>query len=259
MKIASWNVNSLKVRLPHVLDWLTQQQPDALGLQELKMDTPVFPHAAFEAIGYHCAVMGQKTYNGVAWLVKNESHERVFSQEEIGFEGWIDPQARAIGIQLNGITLMDWYVPNGQAVGSEKYLYKLEWLNAAQQHIKNTLAKNDKLIIVGDFNIAPADADVYDPVAWGEGILCSPPERAAFQSLLACGLHDSFRLFEQPEKSYTWWDYRQGGFRRNQGLRIDHILISESLKASALRCWIDPSPRALERPSDHTPIILELS
>ncbi len=258
MKIASWNVNSLKVRLPHVLAWLESERPDALGLQELKMDTPAFPHDAFEAIGYRAIVWGQKTYNGVAWLLRQDILENSLIGET-GFIDWPDEQARALTITWQEYVLMVWYVPNGQTVDSEKYLYKLQWLEAAQRMLAQALAKHEKLIVVGDFNIAPADEDVYDPIAWGDAVLCSPAERAAWQKLLATGLHDSFRLFDQPERSFSWWDYRQGGFRRDQGLRIDHILISNALKPSAQRCWIDRTPRTWERPSDHAPIVLELA
>jgi len=253
MKLATWNVNSLKVRLPHVLDWLATAQPDALCLQELKLEDKAFPVAEIEAAGYGVAFSGQKTYNGVAILARHELTD--VSRDIPGFE---DPQKRVIAATVGDVRLICGYFPNGQEVGSDKYEYKLKWLAALTGWLRDELARHPQLALLGDYNIAPDDRDVHDPAAWQGRILCSEPERAAFRALLDLGLSDAFRLFEQPEKSFSWWDYRMMGFRRNLGLRIDHVLLSPPLAATCIACSIDKAPRKLERPSDHAPVIAEL-
>jgi exodeoxyribonuclease-3 len=253
MKIATWNVNSLKVRLPHVLDWLAANPVDALCLQETKQQDADFPQAELEAAGYHSVFAGQKTYNGVAILSREPATDVQF-----GIPGFDDEQKRVIAATVGDVRVVCVYIPNGQEVGSDKYAYKLKWLAALHDWLRQELAKHPRLALLGDYNIAPEDADLYDPKGWEGKVLVSEPERDAFRALLALGLRDSFRLFEQPEKSYSWWDYRMMAFRRNMGLRIDHILISESLVASCKGCVIDKTPRKLERPSDHTPVVAEL-
>ena len=251
-KIASWNVNSLKVRLPQVLDWLHQYPVDVLGLQELKMTNDQFPLEEINAAGYEAAFNGQKTYNGVALLSRTPATNLL-----VDLPDFDDPQKRVIGAEYNGVFVLNLYVPNGSDLESDKYQYKLAWLDHLQNLVKDLLKNYPQLCIVGDFNIAPKDEDVHDPEQWQGKVLVSPAEREHFFQLLDQGLHDSFRLFEQSEKSFTWWDYRAAGFRRNLGLRIDHVLISEQLKQSCQRCHIDVSPRTWERPSDHTPIVAE--
>lgn len=252
MKVASWNVNSIKVRLEHVLDWLDVTKPDVLGLQELKMQTDAFPADAFKEVGYHAAVDGQKTYNGVALLSKTEPNDVVRAIPD--FE---DAQKRAIAGTFGDTRIINLYCPNGQAVDSEKYDYKLSWFAALTKWIKHELADHEKVVVMGDFNIAPDDRDVHDPEEWAGKILCSDKERAALQSLLDLGLSDSFRLFDQPEEAFSWWDYRAAGFRRNRGLRIDLLLVTEAIKATATASQIDKEPRTLERPSDHAPVFVE--
>lgn len=252
MKIATWNVNSMKVRLPHVLEWLDSAQPDVLVLQEIKQVTEMFPTEALSEVGYQSIANGQKTYNGVAVISKSEPLDPVLE-----FPDFDDPQRRVLAATIDGVRVIDLYVPNGSEVGSEKYAYKLNWLATLNTFLQNELAKHDKLVVLGDFNIAPADEDVYDAEKWGEGILCSPPERDALKSLLDLGLTDVFRNFEQPEKSFSWWDYRAAGFRRNAGLRIDLILASDAMNQACTSSTIDKEPRAWERPSDHTPVIAE--
>lgn len=252
MKVATWNVNSLKVRLPHLLGWLADQQPDVVCLQETKQQDADFPHAELQAAGYHSVFSGQKTYNGVAIL----SREPI-GDVQTGIPGLADEQKRVIAATVAGVRIICVYIPNGQEVGSDKYAYKLRWLDALHALLKDELQKYPKLALLGDYNIAPEDRDVYDPVAWKDKVLCSVPERDAFRGLLALGLHDAFRLHESGDKLYSWWDYRMMAFRRNQGLRIDHILISNALQCS--ECHIDKAPRKLERPSDHTPVIAEVN
>lgn len=252
MKIATWNVNSLKVRLPHVLDWLVANQPDALCLQETKTEDANFPAEELLQAGYRAVFSGQKTYNGVAILSKTEAQDVV-----TGIPGYSDEQKRVIAATIDGVRVVCVYIPNGQSVDSDKYRYKLSWLTALQTWLKEELARYPKLALLGDYNIAPEDRDVYDPQAWQGNVLVSEPERAAFDELVQLGLRDSFRLFEQPEKAYSWWDYRMMAFRRNMGLRIDHILISGALECTS--CTIDRSPRKLERPSDHTPVVAEVA
>ncbi len=253
MKIATWNVNSLKVRLPHVLDWLASEQPDALCLQETKTEDKGFPFAELEAAGYHAFHNGQKTYNGAAILTRTEPTD---VQRDI--PGFADEQKRVIAATLGDTRLICAYIPNGSEVGSDKYAYKLRWLEALTAWLKDELARYPKLALLGDYNIAPDDRDVHDPAAWRDKILCSVPERAAFQGLIDLGLTDAFRQFEQAEGSFSWWDYRMAGFRRNLGLRIDHILLSAPLAATCSECRIDKAPRKLERPSDHAPVIATL-
>ena len=254
MKIATWNVNSLKVRLPHVLEWLSANDPDVLVLQEIKQTTEVFPTEALSEIGYRSIASGQKTYNGVAVISKADAADVVTD-----FPGFDDPQRRILAATIDGVRIVDLYIPNGQEVGSEKYAYKLSWLDALSGFLAHELSVHERLVVLGDFNIAPADEDVYDPEKWGESILCSPAERAALKNLIGLGLTDVFRTFEQPEKSFSWWDYRAAGFRRNAGLRIDLILTSDSMTAACQKSYIDKEPRAWERPSDHTPVIAEFA
>lgn len=254
MRIASWNVNSLKVRLPQVLIWLARQQPDALCLQELKLEDANFPVAAIEAAGYRAAYAGQKTYNGVAILSRTPA-----ANSACGIDGFEDEQRRVIAADVDGVRLVCAYVPNGQSVDSDKYRYKLRWLAAFSGWLERELARHPRLAVLGDFNIAPEDRDVYDPKAWEGQVLVSPPERDAFRRLIELGFQDGFRLFEQADKSYTWWDYRMNGFKRNLGLRIDHILLSPGLAANCTRCSIDLEPRRHERPSDHAPVVAEFT
>ena len=253
MKIATWNVNSLNVRLPHVLDWLTSEKPDVLCLQETKQEDSKFPYEALKEAGYNAIHSGQKTYNGVAILTPHTIEDPHF-----GITDYADEQKRVISATINGIRIICAYIPNGQSLDSDKYQYKLGWLKALNSFVASELKQHPKLALLGDYNIAPEDRDVHDPKAWEGQVLVSEPEREAFKQLITLGLHDGFRLFEQEEKSFSWWDYRMAGFRRNLGLRIDHILVSDALKASCQRAWIDKAPRKLERPSDHTPVVLEL-
>lgn len=254
MKIAAWNVNSLKVRLPQLLEWLDARQPDVVCLQETKVEDQNFPNADIQAAGYEVAFSGQKTYNGVALLSRAGLNDVV-----CGNPHFPDPQKRLVAATVNGIRIVCAYVPNGQALDSDKYAYKLAWLKALETWLAEQLAVNPKLALAGDFNIAPEDRDVHNPAAWEGQILCSAPERAAFQRLLALGLNDSFRLFEQPEKSFSWWDYRMLGFQKNQGLRIDHILLSAPLAAHCKTAGIDREMRKKERPSDHAPVTADLA
>ena len=259
MKIASWNVNSLNVRLPHLLDWLAQAQPDIVALQETKLEDAKFPAEALAQAGYHSVFTGQKTYNGVA-IVSRMSSVPEPEDIQIGIPGFEDPQARVLAASYGGLRIIDLYVVNGQAVGSEKYDYKLRWLAAAHDWIAAEYARHPELIVLGDFNIAPDDRDVHDPAIWNENsILTSTAERAALQGLLDLGLVDSYRLFEQPPEQFSWWDYRAAGFRRNLGLRIDLVLASQALKPRISAAGIDREPRTWERPSDHTPVWLELA
>ena len=254
MKIATWNVNSLNVRLPHVLEWLSAHEPDVLVLQEIKQVTEAFPEQALAEAGYKSAASGQKTYNGVATISRQEPLDPVTD-----FPGFEDPQRRILATTISGVRVIDLYVPNGQTVGSEKYQYKLRWLEALRGFLKEELESHPNLVVLGDFNIAPEDRDVYDPVKWGDAVLCSPPERQALGDLLKLGLHDVFRRFDQAEKSFSWWDYRAAGFRRNAGLRIDLILASSAMAGVCQASYIDKEPRTWERPSDHAPVIAEFS
>ena len=253
VKLATWNVNSLNVRLSHVLDWLRDNPIDVLCLQETKQEDSKFPYIELKEAGYLAIHNGQKTYNGVAILSKHE-----MTEIEHGIAGFEDEQKRVISATINGVRIICVYIVNGQAVDSEKYEYKMRWLEALHNWLAKELIRFPKLILLGDYNIAPEDRDCHDPTAWLGQILVSPAEREAFQKLLQLGLHDSFRLFEQTDKSFSWWDYRMMGFRRNFGMRIDHILVSDALKSACISAMIDKTPRKLERPSDHTPVILEL-
>ena len=252
MRVATWNVNSLKVRLPHVLDWLSTADCDVLCLQETKLTDDKFPQAELEAAGYTTAFTGQKTYNGVA-IVSRLALEDVVAD----LPDFSDPQKRVIAATVAGTRIVCAYFPNGQSLDSDKYRYKLDWLDAMQAYIGALLPHHPKLALLGDYNIAPEDRDVHDPKAWEGQVLVSPPERAHFEALKAQGLVDCFRLFEQPEKLFSWWDYRMLGFRRNAGMRIDHILASTALASTCSACVIDKEPRRKEQPSDHTPVIAD--
>ncbi|MCO5976644.1 exodeoxyribonuclease III [Ideonella oryzae] len=254
MQFATWNVNSLAVRLPQLLDWLSAHPVDALVLQETKLTDDKFPQAEIEAAGYQVAFHGQKTYNGVALLSRSAATEITKN-----IPGLADEQARVIAGTVGDTRVIGAYFPNGQAPGSEKFAYKMQWLEALQAWVREELDRHPQLVLMGDFNIAPEDRDVYDPVAWAGQIHCTPEERAHFQQLLGLGLSDAFRLFEQPAKSWSWWDYRNLAFRKNQGLRIDHILVSPALKPRVTACEIDKAPRKNERPSDHAPVIVTLA
>ncbi len=254
MKIATWNVNSLRVRLPHVLQWLAAVQPDVLAIQETKTVDAQFPLAELQAAGYTVVFAGQKTYNGVAILSKSPATDVMTDIPDLD-----DPQRRILAATLDGVRVVNLYVVNGSEVGSDKYAYKLDWLAQVTAWLQQQAALYPKLVVLGDFNIAPEDRDVHDPIAWGDGILCSPAERAALQAIQAVGLSDTFRQFAQPEKSFSWWDYRAAGFRRNHGLRIDLILASKPLADACQSCVIDREPRTWEKPSDHTPVIAEFA
>jgi exodeoxyribonuclease-3 len=254
MKIATWNVNSLNVRLPHVLEWLATAEPDVLVLQEIKQVTEAFAAEKFAEAGYKGIASGQKTYNGVAVISRNEAADIITD-----FPGFEDPQRRILAASIDSVRVINLYIPNGNSVGSEKYNYKMSWLTALRNFLKDEMSHHDKLVVLGDFNIAPDDRDVHNPEQWGEDILCSPPERAALQALIDLGLSDVFRQFDQAEKSFSWWDYRAAGFRRNAGLRIDLILASKALSDNCTASYIDREPRIWERPSDHTPVIAEFT
>jgi exodeoxyribonuclease-3 len=253
-RIATWNVNSLNVRLPQVLEWSRAQQPDVLALQETKLTDPDFPTLDIAEAGYQAVFSGQKTYNGVAILSRRPAGEVVTE-----LPGPNDPQRRVLGATIGNIRVINLYVPNGQSVGSDKYAYKLAWLDRLAIWVEAELRRYPRLAVVGDFNIAPEDRDVHDPAAWAGQVLCSEAERTAFQRLLDLGLRDAFRLFPQAEGSFSWWDYRAAAFRRNLGLRIDHILVSPALAAVCTACQVDKTPRRLERPSDHAPVIAEFA
>ncbi len=252
MKIATWNINSIRVRLPHVLDWLAQQTPDALCLQETKVIDEDFPVDDFRRAGYTAVYAGQKTYNGVAILSRTPATDVMRALPKA--EG---VQQRLIAATVDGVRIVNVYVPNGEAVDSDKYGYKLSWLKALRVWLKTELEAHPKLALLGDFNIAPEERDVHDPKQWEGHVLFSDQEREAFRALLADGLVDVFRKFDQPAASFSWWDYRMGAFRRDLGLRIDHILTSRALANTCRACHIDKTPRALERPSDHAPVIAE--
>ncbi len=253
MRLAAWNVNSLKIRLPQVADWLSTNQPDVLCLQETKIEDEKFPLAEIQAAGYYAIFSGQKTYNGVAILSKQQGKETISA-----IPAFYDIQKRVLAATIDNVRVICVYAPNGQSVDSDKYRYKLEWLAAFNNWLKDELVRCPQLAVLGDLNIAPEDRDVHDPQAWEGNVLVSPQERQAFRELLKLGLKDSFRLFEQPEKSYSWWDYRLGAFRRNLGLRIDHILLSSALAPRCKSSTIDTKPRQAERPSDHAPVLAEI-
>ena len=254
MKIATWNVNSLKVRLPQVLSWLEQQQPDVLALQETKLSDENFPLEAITAAGYQVAFSGQKTYNGVAILARSGILDPVTDPP-----GLDDAQRRILAGTVNGVRIVNLYVVNGEAVESEKYAYKLDWLRRVHLWLQDELEANPKMIVLGDFNIAPEDRDVHDPELWRGKVLCSEPEREALQRILDLGLADCFRLQEQPAEQFSWFDYRAASFRRNLGLRIDLVLASAPLLQHCRHSAIDLEPRAWERPSDHAPVIAEFA
>lgn len=254
MKIATWNVNSLNVRLPHVLQWLASEQPDVLCLQELKLEDAKFPLSALADAGYQAVFSGQKTYNGVAILARHD-----VSDVQVGIPAYADEQRRVIAATVQGVRVVCAYFPNGQSLDSDKYQYKLHWLQQLQDWLAGELQRWPRLVLAGDYNIAPEDRDVHDPAAWVGQVLVSEPEREAFRNLQALGLVDAFRHFSQPEASFSWWDYRAAGFRRNLGLRIDHLLVSPALVDWLSRCWIDKEPRTWERPSDHTPVVVQLA
>lgn len=253
MKIASWNVNSLGVRLPHVEQWCASAQPDVLALQETKLEDHKFPREAIEALEYHSVCSGQKTYNGVALLARTPIEDVLCD-----IPGLDDPQRRILVATIGGIRVVNLYVVNGQAVGSEKYAHKLHWLERVTAFLAEEIRRHPDMVVLGDFNIAPDDRDVHDPVAWHERILCSTPERDALRRMLDLGLHDSFRLFDEAPGTYSWWDYRQAAFRRNLGLRIDLVLVSDALRTRCRASIIDRTPRTWERPTDHAPALLEL-
>jgi exodeoxyribonuclease-3 len=255
LKIATWNVNSLKVRLPQVLEWLDKTKCDVLALQELKLENHAFPLEAFTSLGFNCIFNGQKTYNGVAIISKEPLTEVCSDIPNYA----IDIQKRVISATLNGIRIICVYVVNGASLDSEKYKYKLEWLKELNYYLTNTLKKYPNLVVLGDFNIAPEPQDVYGEEGLKEQILCSTGEREAWHKLLENGLHDSFRVIHPTATTYTWWDYRNFAFKRNQGFRIDHILVSSPLLPHLENCSIDLEPRKHERPSDHAPLILEVN
>jgi exodeoxyribonuclease-3 len=254
MKIATWNVNSLRVRLPHLLDWLAAHSPDALCLQETKCEDATFPSAELDSAGYCSVHNGQRTYNGVAILSKVEG-----SGVCRGIPEFADEQSRVIAADVGDIRLVSVYVPNGQSVGSDKYAYKLRWFEALAAWLEAEMAKHPRIAVLGDFNVAPEDRDVHDPAAWAGQVLFSEPEKAALRKVVDLGFADSFRLFDQPERSFSWWDYRMMAFRRKMGLRIDHILLAPELAKRCTSCTIDIEPRMLERPSDHAPVMCEIA
>jgi len=256
MRIASWNVNSLNVRLPHLEKWLGEAQPDIIGVQETKLDDARFPDTALAALGYRSVFSGQKTYNGVAILARGHALDHV----QCGIPGFQDEQKRVIAASVNGIRIVNLYVVNGQDIGTDKYAYKLRWLDAVHNWLAQEITTYPQMVVLGDFNIAPDARDVHDADIWNDGhILTSTAERDGLQRLLSLGLHDAFRLHHQDGGQFSWWDYRQAGFRRNLGLRIDLTLISDALKARATAAGIDRDPRTWERPSDHTPVWVEIT
>jgi exodeoxyribonuclease-3 len=252
MKIVSWNVNSLRVRLQHVLDWLEDNRPDVLCLQETKVQDENFPTAELQEAGYHSIVNGQRTYNGVAILSRKKPGDVLTEFGNVDTE-----QKRTIAASFGSVRVVNVYVPNGSEVGSEKYAYKLGWLAGLEEFLAEEMKRYSRLVVVGDFNIAPEDRDVYDPVAWKGAVLCSEPERAALRDIMTLGLDDVFRQFEQEPASFSWWDYRAAGFRRNNGLRIDLVLASADMVKRCSACYVDKAPRALERPSDHAPVVAQ--
>ncbi len=256
MKIASWNVNSLNVRLPHLEQWLQDAAPDVVGLQETKLEDSRFPDAVLAGLGYRSVFAGQKTYNGVALLARGHALEDV----QIGIPAFEDAQQRAIAATVDGIRIVNLYVVNGQDLGTEKYDYKLRWLDAVHGWLAGEIKRHPKLVVMGDFNIAPDDRDVHDPAIWNDdSILTSTAERAALKRLLDLGLHDAYRLHHSEGGFFSWWDYRQAGFRRNLGLRIDLTLVSDGLRDKTTAADIDREPRTWERPSDHAPVWVEIA
>ena len=254
MKIASWNVNSLNVRLPHVIAWVEAAEPDVLALQEIKQTDDKFPAAELREIGFEAAWSGQKTYNGVAVLARQKLTDPVTD-----VPGLDDPQRRILAVTVADVRVINLYVVNGKEVGSDKYEYKLEWLRHVTNYVESQLAEHENVVVLGDFNIATEDRDIHDPDAWHEKILCSTPEREALQKMMDLGLTDTFRMFDQAERSFSWWDYRAAGFRRDLGMRIDLVLASNAMAQRCTAASIDKEPRRQERPSDHTPAIAEFS
>jgi exodeoxyribonuclease III len=259
MKLATWNVNSLNVRLSHVLDWLKDTKCDLLCLQETKLTDDKFPQEILLQAGYDSYFIGQKTYNGVALLVRKATMPAP-TDIVLSMPNFVDEQKRIVAARFGNLRVICGYFPNGESLESDKFQYKMAWLNALHDWVQSELASSESLplVLTGDFNIAPTDADVHDPALWAGKLHCSDQERAQFQRLISLGLTDSFRMFEQAPKLYSWWDYRMMGFRRNAGLRIDHVLVSEALKDKVKAVTIDKAPRKLEKPSDHTPVICEL-
>ena len=253
MKIASWNVNGIRARIDHVVSWIEDNQPDVLALQETKVVDELFPYDAFEALSYSVEAFGQKSYNGVANIIKNSSTET-----SKGIRDFDDPQTRVVSTTHEDIRVVNVYVPNGQAVGSEKFAYKLDWLEHLKKMLNDDLKKYPKMVVLGDFNIAPCDEDVHDPEKWRDKILCSDQERTMFEQILSMGFHDSFRLFENGAGFHSWWDYRTAAYTKELGLRIDLLLVSDELKPLCKKSYIDEKPRWLEKPSDHTPVVIEL-
>ena len=254
MKVSTWNVNSIRVRMPHLVDWLKEDLPDVVALQETKVEDVAFPKEDIENLGYSAVFLGQKSYNGVAFLI-----QKTDKPELIKTPSFFDSQKRIIAIKLEGLIFINIYVPNGSSVGSEKYEYKLQWLSALIDWLKKTFSKNSKLVLMGDFNIAPDDIDVHDPEVWKDKILCSIAERQAFKDIIDLGFWDAYRLVHKDNKAYTWWDYRLNSFKRNLGLRIDHILVSDQLRDSLVKVEIAKNLRALDRPSDHVPVVASFS
>ncbi len=252
-RLATWNVNSLRVRLPHLLDWLRDARPDVTCLQETKTEDKNFPLADIEAAGYRVVYRGQRTYNGVAILSR-----AALSAETFGIPDFADDASRVMAATVGGLRILCLYAPNGQEPGSEKYAYKLRWYAALVTWLKRQLEETPKIAVLGDLNIAPEARDVHDPKRWEGKIHFSEPERAAFRTVIEAGVKDAFRLFDQPEKQFTWWDYRLAAFQRGWGLRIDHILLSPQLAASCTACRVDIEPRKRERPSDHAPVFADL-
>ena len=250
MKIATWNVNSLRVRLPQLQQWLEANPVDVLALQETKLTDADFPTAALQAMGYGSVFSGQKTYNGVAILSR-----RAIEAPLMDLPDFEDPQRRLLAATVGGVRIVDVYIPNGQSVGSDKYVYKLAWLKALRAYLKTELGAHPNLLLLGDFNVAPEDRDVHDPKSWEGSVLVSEAERAAVAEIQTMGLLDLFRKFEQPPQTFSWWDYRQGAYRRNNGLRIDLILGTEAMHRVCVSCSVDREPRAWERPSDHAPCV----
>jgi exodeoxyribonuclease-3 len=253
MQLATWNINSLSVRLPQVLDWLAAHPVDVLALQELKLTDDKFPAQAFTEAGYQAQWFGQKTYNGVALITKSPAQDVIRN-----IPGFPDEQSRVLCATIDGVRVIGAYFPNGQAPGSDKFAYKMAWLTALREWVRDEMSRHPELVLMGDFNITFDDLDVWDPDGLRETIHCTTEERTHLQALIGLGLHDSHRLFEQPPKSYSWWDYRMLGFQKNRGMRIDHILISDALKARATACTIDRAPRKNQQPSDHAPVVLTL-
>jgi exodeoxyribonuclease III len=256
MKLATWNINSLNLRLPRLIAWLREQAPDIVCLQEIKLEDARFPKAALADVGYTAHFSGQKTYNGVAILARDGLPVRDVTH---GIDGYDDPQKRVLAATIADLRVISVYVPNGQSVGSDKYKYKLDWLCAAAAHLKGERSRHRDLVLAGDFNVAPEDRDIHDPELWRGQIMCSEPEREAYRAVLGGGLTDSFRLFAQPPNAFSWWDYRQLAFPKNHGLRIDHILLTPLLAGRCTAGRIDRNARKGEKPSDHAPVIAELS